>query len=370
MSMALWPPASVAFSKRASAPSRPVVPRLDRPDWNGKRVTVMGLGRHGGNVSAVRYLALQGALVTVSDQAERSSLGPSLAQIADIPLVACHFGGHDPRDFECEYLIVNPAVRPDHPALEWARAAGAQLVSETELFLAACPAKVIGVTGSNGKSTTASMLFAMMQTAGRTSWLGGNIGSSLLGDVSKMRADDWVVLEMSSFQLAHLSPGSIMPEIAVITNCAPNHLDWHGDYEQYAGAKQRLLREQDHHGVTVLNAGHASIAPWARLAGGRVEPSWPLEDVGPLSLPGIHNLENAACAAAAATIAGIDRQTIREGLARFRGLDHRLQRVAGPGGRRFYNDSKSTSPGATLAALSAIDGEIWLLLGGQSKGVE
>ncbi len=347
--------------------SRVPIPRAI--DWTGRRVTVMGLGRHGGGLATARYLAGQGAQVTISDVADRAALAGSLAQLQDLPIAAVKLGGHDPADFHsAQFVVVNPAVRPEHPCLQLARASGAVLTSEIELFLDCCPGKVIGVTGSNGKSTTSSMLAEILKSAGRRTWLGGNFGRSLLGEVDRMTAEDSVVLELSSFQLAHLSPSVRLPEVAVVTNCSPNHLDWHGSYEAYISAKRRLVAENSATSLVVLNAHDSLAASWAALARGRTIPTWPLEKIPRLPVPGVHNRQNAACAAAAAEAAGVERATICQALAQFRGLDHRLQFVAEVAGRRFYDDSKSTTPQATIAALAALDGPTWLLAGGHPKG--
>jgi UDP-N-acetylmuramoylalanine--D-glutamate ligase len=339
--------------------------------WMGRRVTLMGLGRHGGGVAAARYLASQGAHVTISDAADRRALGESLAQLKDLPIAAIRLGGHDPVDYEAaEMVVVNPAVRPEHPCLQVARANGVGLTSEIELFLDCCPGKVIGVTGSNGKSTTSSMLAEILQSAGRRTRLGGNIGRSLLGELDQMTAEDWVVLEMSSFQLAHLSASARLPEIAVVTNLSPNHLDWHGSYRAYISAKRRLVVENSPKSLVVLNEHDPITASWAALAHGRTLASWPLERIPPLPIPGVHNRQNAACAAAAAEAVGVDPATIWRTLANFRGLEHRLQLVAEISGRRFYNDSKSTAPQATIAALAALAGPTWLLVGGHPKGAD
>lgn len=210
-------------------------------DWRGQSVTIMGLGCHGGGVAATRFLAERGALVTISDTASPEFLAKSLHALSDLPLAAIHLGGHEPDDFLNPFVVVNPAVRPGHPCLEIARRAGARLISETELFLALRPARVIAVTGTVGKSTTCAMLHQLLVAGGKRAWLGGNIGHSLLGNLPEMTAEDWVVFEMSSFQLAHLSHDVRLPEIGVITNCSPNHLDWHGTWEEYVAAKQRLL---------------------------------------------------------------------------------------------------------------------------------
>jgi len=334
----------------------------------------MGLGRHGGGLGAVRYLVSQGAEVTISDTAGVESLVDSLAAIGDLPQVIVRLGRHDPADFRTDVVVVNPAVRPDHPCLQVARGAGALVTSEIELFLSASPAHVIGVTGSNGKSTTATMLADMLRAAGRRTWLGGNIGGSLLGDLSTMTADDWVVLELSSFQLAHLSDQSPLPEIAVVTNCSPNHLDWHATWDEYVRAKQRLLevstrRDSDmRRPLAVLNAHDAEVREWARATSRKVSWSWPIERIGDVGAPGEHNRNNAACAAAAAEAAGVDDAAIQRGLAEFQSLPHRVELIAEVAGRRFYDDSKSTTPCATMAALAALSGPVWLLAGGHSKG--
>lgn len=332
-------------------------------NWSGRRVTLMGLGRHGGGLGAARFLADRGAILTISDNADATALSAPLAELADVPIHAVHVGRHDPSDFQhADLVVVNPAVRPDHPCLQIAREAGATFTSEIELFLERCPAHVIGVTGSNGKSTTVTMLSEMLRAAGRTTWLGGNLGGSLLGDLDQMAADDWVVLELSSFQLAHLSDRAPLPEIALVTNCTPNHLDWHVAFAEYAAAKGRLLAAPQ----VVLNSCDPVTSAW--LASGGAMPGWPLERLPALRVPGNHNRQNAACAAGVAEVAGIDAHNITEVLANFRGLEHRIEWIGEVRGRHFYNDSKATSPGATLAAIAALDQPVWLLAGGVSKG--
>jgi UDP-N-acetylmuramoylalanine--D-glutamate ligase len=331
----------------------------------------MGLGRHGGGLGAAKYLARRGAILTISEQAAQDDLAEPLAELADVPIHAIHCGGHDERDFtDAQCVVVNPAVRPDHPCLQLARARRAQLTSEIELVLddlhGRAPAHTIGVTGSNGKSTTATLLRDILAAAGRRVWLGGNIGGSLLGELDRIGGDDWVVVELSSFQLAHLSRRARLPKIAVVTTCAPNHLDWHGSFEAYVAAKRRLVSAPETQAV--LGAHDPVTRDWLRLRGGATRPGWPLDEIGPLALAGLHNRQNAALAAAAAEAAGVERPLIRQALAAFRGLEHRLQLVGRLAGRRFYDDSKATSPEATIAALAAIGGPLWLLAGGVSKG--
>ncbi|HEV3415653.1 MAG TPA: UDP-N-acetylmuramoyl-L-alanine--D-glutamate ligase [Pirellulales bacterium] len=313
----------------------------------GRRATVMGLGRHGGGAVAARYLAEQGAIVTVTDLADAAALADSLEALAGLPIGRFHLGGHHESDFaNVDLVVVNPAVRPANPLIEIARQSGAQVTSEIEMFLAACPAPVIGVTGTNGKSTTAAMTAAIINAAGRRAWLGGNIGRSLLADLPQIRPDDWIVLELSSFQLYWLGDAVRWPQVAVLTNLAPNHLDWHGSVAHYRQSKQRLLDR------------------------GRPVQPWGDADIPPLRILGRHNRANAALAAAAATLAGADRESAVRGLSEFSGLPHRLMLVAEIEGRQFFNDSKSTTPEAAIAALSAMDRPTLVLLGGSDKQVE
>lgn len=308
----------------------------------------MGLGRHGGGAAAARYLAEHGAIVTVTDLADAAALAVSIAALADAPIERFTLGRHDERDFtRADLVIVNPAVTPDNRFIALARQSGARIASEIELFLEECSASVIGITGTVGKSTTAAMTAAAIEASGRRAWLGGNIGHSLLADLPQIRSDDWVVLELSSFQLHWLSDDARWPQFAALTNFAPNHLDWHPNVEHYCQSKQRLL---DH--------AERVIEPWRG------------PDVPPLRVPGCHNSANAALAAACAGAAGGDRGPIERALAEFRGLPHRLALVAEIDGRRFYNDSKATTPEAAIAALEAMNRPTWILLGGHDKGVD
>ncbi len=341
-----------------------------KESFQRRRVTVMGLGHFGGGASAARWLARQGALVTVSDAAEPAALADAVAALAGTPIAEFHLGGHREIDFQdADLLIVNPAVRPGNRFLELARQAGVEIETEIGLFLRACPARVIGVTGSNGKSTTAAMTAAILEAAGVRAWLGGNIGGSLLEQLPQMGGDDWVVLELSSFQLWHLAGDVPMPQIAVVTGCRPNHLDWHESYAHYVAAKQRILSGQTAAGLSILNPFDAEASSWGPLVRGEQLPLPPLEELPPLRLPGRHNLLNAACAAAAARGA-LGRQVSLAGLATFSGLPQRLEWFAVVDGRRFYNDSAATTPESTVAALEALDRPVWLLAGGADKGCD
>jgi len=329
----------------------------------------MGLGHFGGGVAAARYLARQGARITVTDLADEAALSDSLNALQGEVISEFHLGGHRQRDFSVgDLVVVNPAVRPENPLLEVARRHGVALSSEIELFMRACPAPIIAVTGSNGKSTTAAMTAAIFEADGRRTWLGGNIGRSLLENLDEIGPDDAVVLEISSFQLEHLGNDAPSPRIAVVTGCRANHLDWHGSYRSYVRAKQRILTCQTPNDLAVLNTHDAEVGAWGHLVRGRQLPM----DQPPvvLAVPGEHNRINAACAAAAAAGAGCDVEAIRTALEAFAGLPQRLEQCAVVAGRRFYNDSTATTPESTVAALESLEGPLWLLAGGRDKGCD
>jgi len=340
-------------------------------DFEGRQVTIMGLGHFGGGVAAARWLARQGARVRVTDLADEQTLAESLAALEDVPIARFRLGEHCEEDFRgAELVVVNPAVRPGNRFVQIARESGARLSSEIELFIRACPAPIIGVTGSNGKSTTAAMTAAILKADGQRTWLGGNVGGSLLEELDQIGPDDQVILELSSFQLWHLSAGANMPHIAVVTGCRPNHLDWHRNYQHYVAAKQRILTGQSRDDLAVLNMHDPEVACWEPLVRGRLLRPIPLEETPALCVPGEHNRLNAACAAAAATGAGCGDAAIQRGLEAFCGLPQRLEQFAVIDGRRFYNDSTSTTPQATIAALRSVEGPIWLLAGGRNKGLD
>ncbi|HLA85969.1 MAG TPA: Mur ligase family protein [Thermoguttaceae bacterium] len=338
-------------------------------NYRGKRITVMGLGHFGGGAAAARWLARQNALVTVTDRASEIALAEPLASLDGAPIHTFHLGAHHEDDFRrADLVVVNPAVRPGDPFLEIARRHGVPLTTEIGLLLQAITAPVVGVTGSNGKSTTTAMIAEILKCDGRRTWLGGNLGGSLLDDAHRITADDGVVLELSSFQLHHLPPDTVMPRVAVVTNCTPNHLDWHADWPAYVAAKQRLLARQPADGRVVL--GHRLDETWSRVAGPRRVPLFDDARIGPLRVPGKHNRENAVCAAAAAMAAGCGEHSINVALQSFAGLPGRFERIATVAGRDFYNDTTATTPESTIAALGSLVQPMWLLVGGGSKGID
>ena len=342
----------------------------------GMRVTVVGLGRFGGGVGVTKWLCRQGAHVTVSDQAGADSLAESVGKLAGCD-VALHLGGHDEQDFlTADLLVVNPAVEKHSPLLAAAEAAGVPRTSEINLFLQRCPAPVVGVTGSVGKSTTTAMIGDILARR-YTVHVGGNIGGSLLAELEDIHADHVVVAELSSFQLEDLPLVGVSPHVAVVTNIHPNHLDRHGTMDAYVDAKRNIFAYQGPDDVLVLNAADEVLASWSADAPGKVELFDPAGEPFELSVPGSHNQANAQAAWTAARRLGppageaeIDRATAAAALRAFTGLPHRLQLVAERDGVRFVNDSKCTTPGGAMVALEAFEpGRCVIIVGGYDKGV-
>lgn len=375
-------------------------------EFRNRTVTVMGLGGFGGGVGAVRFLAEAGAKVILTDLRTEAELRPSLAQLNSAWPVKLRLGRHDEADFrDTELIVVSPAVPKENPFLAIARERGIPLTSEMNLFWERNRGRALAVTGSNGKSTTTALIHATLDAACKMNpnrqrgisgcWLGGNIGISLLPEVRRIQPDDWVVLELSSFQLEDLAPLRPRPEIAVVTNFSPNHLDRHGTVEAYRAAKQNLLRWQTVDQFAVVNA-ESEVATWptaaTRLrfspddehrlgvfgAGSEVIARLPSELGGEqrlpldrwLRLPGTHNWQNAQAAIAAALAAGASVAAIEQAVSSFRGLPHRLEFVTEVDGRRCVNDSKSTTPEATVLALQSFDEPIVLLAGGYDKQID
>lgn len=366
-------------------------------EFEGRRILVWGLGAFGGGEGAARFLAREGAAVVVRDAKGAEALQPALDRLAGLPI---RFESGDPaeRDFlAADLVVVNPAIPPRHPERRALVKSGAPWTTEMNLFLERCPARTLGVTGTNGKSTTASLVARLLSAAGCETFLGGNIGTSLLPALGGIRSalalraprEVAVVLELSSFQLKDLDAAGRGLDVAAVTNLSENHLDYHGSLEAYATAKRRILDLQDSTGAAILNDDDPATRGWPvkgkRLGFGATERSFaralpdrivlegkevPVE--GAL-LPGMHNRLNMAAAAASA-LAWLETEAPPaawgEALRTFAGLPHRLELVGERNGVRFYNDSKATTPEAALTALSSFGVPVHLVAGGRNKGAD
>ncbi|MFN0059776.1 MAG: UDP-N-acetylmuramoyl-L-alanine--D-glutamate ligase [Planctomycetota bacterium] len=383
------------------------IPARAPVDFAGLRVLVFGLGRFGGGEGAARFFSERGARVTITDRLSADALAAPVARLRALPIASWRLGGHDAADFTAaDWVVVNPAVPPAQPFLETARAAGATLVSEIDLFLRWCPTPwVAGITGSNGKSTTTQLTFDMLRHSGLGAFIGGNFGGSLLPDLAQVKADDRVVLELSSFQLERLRADTPRPLAVAITQFAPNHLDWHGSLAAYRRAKERLLdpaprddSSSSRVGSQVAVLPHASewFQEWSRRAVDRKIVSFSgtelatgacvecvadalrshdgegntatLAHVAGSHIRGAAQRGNLACAAALALALGATTRGIAAAVREFRPLAHRQEWLGARDGVGFVNDSKATTPEAAASAIDAYAPRALLLAGGSDKG--
>ena len=352
----------------------------------GKRVAVLGLGVS--NRPLVRLLLDHGAVVTGCDQCPREELEPELLELERDGL-RLQLGPHYLEGLSADVAFRTPGLHPERPELAALRASGTEMTSEMEAFFQVCPCKILAVTGSDGKTTTTTLIAEILKQAGKTVWVGGNIGRPLLPLTAQMRPEDVAVVELSSFQLMDMK---YSPHVAVITNLAPNHLDVHRDMAEYVAAKENIYLHQTPADVVILNADNAithSIVPKARgrvlefsrkcrpqhgvfLENGIVWRAG-VEPVRILSqdeifIPGIHNVENYMAAICAVEGLASD-DDIRFVARNFGGVEHRIELVRVKDGVRFYNDSIASSPSRTIAGLRSFQQKIILIAGGYDKHI-
>jgi UDP-N-acetylmuramoylalanine--D-glutamate ligase len=326
----------------------------------------MGLGRFGGGVAAARWYAERGDDVLVTDLRDETTLAASLAEIEPLG-VELRLGRHDPDDFRsADLVVVNPAVPFDNPLVRLAP----RHVTEIGVTLRHLPGPIVAVTGTNGKSTTVSLIAAMLEAAGIPHALGGNIGRPLLNETASMSSGTVAVLELSSFQLAWLEHDEWSAVAAVVTNLSGDHLDRHKTFEHYARSKRRLAERVSPEGVLILNRADEACRSFADACPGRVEWFTPEDAAGPFGLAGRHNRANAAAAIRAALAVGASREACADAMAGFRPLPHRLEDLGERAGVLRVNDSVSTTPEATAAAVDAFARPVILLTGGRDKGLD
>lgn len=357
-------------------------------ELRGKRVLVVGLARTG--VATALFCAARGAKVTATDARTENAIGEALTQLRTAG-VHLELGGHREKTFlEQDLIIPSPGVPADAPLLRAARAKGVTIWSEIELADRFLKGRLVGITGSNGKTTTTSLIEHILKSTGFPTILAGNIGTPLISRVEQTNDATITVVELSSFQLELIE--SFRPNISVFLNLTPDHLDRHHTLEAYGAAKARIFENQTEADSAVLNADDPATTKYApakpqvfwfsrkqRVAqgafvreneivfrhDGEEEVVLKLQDI---PLAGAHNVENVLAAVAATRLAGADAAAIAKGVRSFSGVEHRLEFVGEIGGVRYYNDSKATNVDATLKALDAFTGRILIILGGKDKG--
>ncbi|MGM9618438.1 MAG: UDP-N-acetylmuramoyl-L-alanine--D-glutamate ligase [Oscillospiraceae bacterium] len=353
----------------------------------GKSVAVIGIGVS--NTPLLRLLRSHGISVIACDKKSREALGGAAEELEAMG-VRLRLGEDYLRDLTEDVIFRTPGLRPDVPELRAAVERGSVLTSEMEAFFEVCPCRILAVTGSDGKTTTTTLVSELLKAAGKTVHVGGNIGHPLLAEAGDMSAEDFAVLELSSFQLMTMRRSA---DVAVVTNLSPNHLDVHKDYAEYIAAKENIFLHQDERGVLILNADNADDVKLAEKARGEV--LWfsrqkavahgvyqqgedillaengsvrKVLSVGDIRIPGVHNIENYM--AAIAMVRGlVPDETVREVARSFAGVAHRIELVRTLRGVRYYNDSIASSPSRTIAGLRSFPEKVILIAGGKDKGI-
>jgi UDP-N-acetylmuramoylalanine--D-glutamate ligase len=353
-----------------------------------KRVLVVGLARTG--VATALFCAGHDAIVTATETRAESELGDAPAKLR-VAGVTLELGGHTEKTFLAQDLIIpSPGVPADDPFLLLARSKRITVWSEIELAYRFLEGKLIGITGSNGKTTTTTLVHHVLKAGAMRAYLAGNVGTPLISEVEKMDAGSVAVAELSSFQLELID--KFRPNIGALLNLTPDHLDRHKTMEAYAAAKARIFENQTELDAAILNADDAASVKYApkkpqvfwfsrkkQLAHGAClrgeeivivhnAKEEPVMKAAEIPLAGSHNLENVLAAVIIARLAGVDSATIAKAVKSFAGVEHRLEFVADIRGVRYYNDSKATNVDATLKALDAFPGRILVILGGKDKG--
>ncbi len=348
---------------------------------NGRKVTVIGIGIS--NLPLIKYLADAGAEVTACDVHEADWLGENY-KVCEKLGINMNLGEGYLDNLTDDIIFKTPGMRYDLPELVSARERGAVITSEMEVFFELCPSHIIAVTGSDGKTTTTSLIHKMLTDAGYKTWLGGNIGNPLLSDVDNMTEDDYAVLELSSFQLHTMTKS---PEIAVITNLSPNHLDWHTDYNEYIEAKTNIFKYMTRNNKLILNAdnadssallplAHCDVKMFSRKLNAHVRldgdmiicDNNEILNINDIKIPGMHNVEN-YMAAIGAVYGLVDKDVIVNTAKTFGGVPHRIELVRTLDGVRYYNSSIDSSPNRTINTLNVFPEKVILISGGKDKGI-
>ena len=357
--------------------------KLDEFKYNvaGKNITVIGIGIS--NLPLIKYLVSLGANVTACDRRSAEDLGENYTELEKLG-VKFNLGDGYLNNLSGDMIFKTPGMRYDVPELLKAKENGSIVTSEMEVFFEVCPSHIIAVTGSDGKTTTTTLIHKMMTDAGYKTWLGGNIGNPLLTDTEKMKENDWVILELSSFQLHTMRKS---PEIAVITNISPNQLDMHKDYKEYIDAKKNIMLYQNEGDTLIVNADNQVTADIGKSANGAVKyfsrngmadvyldgniikrGIVEILNIKDIKIPGMHNVENYMAAIAA--VSGLVSKEVIVNVAKtFGGVEHRIELVRTLDGVKYYNSSIDSSPNRTINTLRVFPNKVIMIAGGKDKGI-
>jgi len=347
----------------------------------GKKVSVIGIGIS--NRPLIKYLVSLGAHVTAHDKKTEEILGDIAVELKNIG-VKLSLGESYLDDLSADVIFKTPGMRYDNPYLLKAQKNGSIITSEMEVFFEICPATIIAITGSDGKTTTTTLIHTMLSEAGFTAHLGGNIGTPLMTKAEEMKATDYAVLELSSFQLHTMKKS---PHIAVITNITPNHLDWHTDYEEYIDAKKNIAMYQNENDVLVTNKNNDESRKIGEMAKGEYRSFSSSGDAlvhlkddviyygceavlktDNIKIPGHHNVEN-YMAAIGAVYDIVGKNVVQKVAREFGGVPHRIELVRTLDGVRYYNSSIDSSPNRTINTLNVFSDPVVLIAGGKDKGI-
>ncbi len=353
----------------------------------GKKISVVGIGVS--NIPLIKFLADSGAKITAHDKRSAEQLGEAYTDLSELGVKFVLGEGYlDGIPKGTEIIFKTPGLRPDVPQLIKAAENGAVITSEMELFFGLCPCKIIAVTGSDGKTTTTSLIGEMLKKEGYTTYIGGNIGKPLLAEAEKMTADDKVVLELSSFQLFSMKHSA---DVAVVTNVTPNHLDWHKDFDEYIQSKKSIFKNNKDCRV-ILNydneitrdfgeetensmyfSRQSRLGEGVTLIDGKIVlikdgRTTDIISADDIKIPGTHNVEN-YMAAIGAVYPFVSIETIDYVAKNFGGVPHRIELVRELDGVRYYNDSIASSPARTTAGLKSFNQSVILIAGGYDKKI-
>ncbi len=352
-----------------------------KQEIKGKNICVVGIGIS--HLPLIEYLVKLGACVTACDKRAEAEMGETAAHLKSLGVNLC-LGENYLANLSGDLIFKTPGMRPDVPELIAAKEKGITVTTEMEVFLKLCPAPVTAVTGSDGKTTTTTLVYKLLSAAGFKTHVGGNIGKPLLPEIDSISESDRVVLELSSFQLQTMTQS---PEKAIITNITPNHLDYHKDYQEYIDAKKNIMLHQNTSNLVILNADNDVTSGLVSEAKGKVLTfsregegdvclqdkmmcvhGEPVLDVRDIRIPGNHNVEN-YMAAIAATYPDVSAEAIRTCAKEFGGVAHRIEFIRELEGVRYYNSSIDSSPNRTKNTLAVFSEPVVLIAGGKDKGI-